>query len=131
MSAMRILLTIALLLIIPTIVAAQTQTRERRSTDAPQIDRPDGDAVRNRVVNQKASNHAEKARTEATKDPDQQTTAPAWGNTSIITRPVQNARAASSSASAPVTQVQPQPKKTVQPTVLVSDANARVASNSR
>jgi len=45
---MRILQTIALLLIIPTIVAAQTQTRERRSTDAAQTNRADGDAVRNR-----------------------------------------------------------------------------------
>ncbi len=130
---MRILQIIALLLIIPTIVAAQTQTRERRSTDAPQTNRADGDAVRNRVVNQKASNHAEKARTDTTKSPDQQATAPAWGNTSIITRPGQLDRNtfSSSSASASVNQVQPQPKKTVQPTMLVSDAKARVASATR
>src|ERR1043166_2865376 len=80
LSAMRILHTIALLLIIPTIVAAQTQTRERRSTDAPPTNRVDGDAVRNRVVNQKASNYAEKAPTQTTKTPDQQMTAPVWGN---------------------------------------------------
>ena len=127
---MRILQTIALLLIIPTVVAAQTQTRERRSTDAPQTNQADGDAVRNRVVNQKASNHAEKARVETPKTPDQQTTAPAWGNTSIITRPGQINRNPSSS-SASVAQIQQQPKKIVQPTVLVSDANARVASNAR
>jgi protein involved in polysaccharide export with SLBB domain len=128
---MRILQTIALLLIIPTIVAAQTQTRERRSTDAPQTTRTDGDAVRNRVVNQKASNHAEKTRTESAKTADQLTTSPAWGNTSIITRPEQINRSSSSLNSASVAQVQPQLKKIVQPTVLVSEVNTRVPSNAR
>src|SRR5438270_8248365 len=91
LSAMRVLQTIALLLIIPTIVAAQTQTRERRSTDVPQTNRSDSDAVRNRVVIKKASNHVEKAQAETTtKAIDDQAnagTAPTWGNSSVIVRP--------------------------------------------
>jgi protein involved in polysaccharide export with SLBB domain len=135
---MRVLQTIALLLIIPTIVAAQTQTRERRSTDVPQTNRSDSDAVRNRVVVKKASNHAEKAQAETTtKAIDDQAnagTAPTWGNSSVIVRPTQNDRiatAATPSKALSAEPIQPQPKKLVQPTSLVSDANARAGVATR
>jgi protein involved in polysaccharide export with SLBB domain len=136
LSAMRVLQTIALLLIIPTIVAAQTQTRERRSTDLPQTNRSDSDAVRNRVVASKAANHAEKAEPAAINSSDDQANlgTPAWGNSSVIVRPTQNDRSASTTTSAKPTSteaIQPQPKKLVQPTLLISDANARAGAGTR
>ncbi len=138
LSAMRVLQTIALLLVIPTIVAAQTQTRERRSTDAPQTNRSDSDAVRNRVVARKASNHGDKAQAEITikaiEDQSSPGTNPTWGNSSVIVRPSQNDRIASAATPAKSIspeQIQPQPKKLVQPTLLVSDANSRAAAATR
>src|SRR5437868_1315316 len=132
LSVMRVLQTIALLLVIPTMVAAQTQTRERRSTDAPQTNRSDSDAVRNRVVARKASNHADKAQAETTtkaiKDQSNPGMMPIWGNSSVIVRAGQEDRivsAATPAKSITPEQIQPQPKKLVQPTLLVSDANAR------
>ena len=135
---MRVLQTIALLLVIPTIVAAQTQTRERRSTDAPQTNRSDSDAVRNRVVARKASNHADKAQAETTtkaiEDQSSPGTMSTWGNSSVIVRPSQTNRiatAATPTKSISPEQIQPQLKTLVQPTLLVSDANARATAATR
>lgn len=128
LSAMKqVLLTIALLLIIPTIVAAQMQTRDRRSLDAPQTSRTDTEAMRNRVVGPKSSNHADsqKSRPETTTKPIQDNAASevTWGNTSVIVRP-QNAQivsATTASRNIPVEQPQAPPKKLVQQTALVTD----------
>jgi protein involved in polysaccharide export with SLBB domain len=144
MSAMKLVLqTIALLLIIPTIVAAQTQTRERRTGDLTQASRTEPDAVRNRVVSPKASNHVDsqkispdsKAKS-ASEQPEQEeakaTSQPAWGNTSVIIRPGQNDRIASASTltkTTSVDQIQTAPRKLVQPTSLVADPSARAAAN--
>src|SRR5437899_3486526 len=122
LSAMRVLQTIALLLIIPTIVAAQTQTRDRRSTDNPQTSRTESDAVRNRVVGPKASNHVDnqKSRPEAPNKSTQETNGtsqPSWGNTSVIVRPTQNASVTPISTATKLDTAQP--KKLIQPTSLV------------
>ncbi len=132
LSAMRVLQTIALLLIIPTIAAAQTQTRDRRSSDVPQTSRTDSDAVRNRVVGPKASNHvdSQKSRTEPARPAEEMnaTVQPAWGNTSVIVRPAQSD--ATTSVSAVSTQAKldtTQPRKLIQPTSSVAESN--VAAN--
>jgi protein involved in polysaccharide export with SLBB domain len=145
MSAMKLVLqTIALLLVIPTIVAAQTQTRERRKGDLTQASRTESDAVRNRVVSPKASNHvdSQKARPESkAKSASEQfepeeaktTSQPAWGNTSVIIRPGQNgiASASTPTKTTSLDQVQTGPGKLVQPTSLVADSTARTAANTR
>lgn len=136
----RVLQTIALLLIIPTIVAAQTQTRERRSTDASQPNRVESAAMRNRVVSPKSSNHvdSQRARSETPTDDQAQTVStetPVWGNTSVIVRSSQNERIASAAPPAIKTtleQVQTPARKLVQPTSLINAANpARAATSSR
>jgi protein involved in polysaccharide export with SLBB domain len=144
MSAMKLVLqTIALLLIIPTIVAAQTQTRERRSGDLTQASRTD--AVRNRVVSPKASNHVDsqkvrpdskaKSASEQSEQEEAKTTSqPAWGNTSVIIRPGQNDWIASASTltkTTSVDQIQTASRKLVQPTSLVADSTARTAASTR
>ncbi len=131
LSAMRVLLTIALLLIIPTIVAAQNQTRERRSVEPTQSNAADSDAVRNRVVGPKVSNHADKPRVKSTPNTENQSTT-TWGNASVIVRPNQSEKTPTAPPQKTIASVQdPQPKKLVQPTSLISDVNARAASVSR
>lgn len=137
LSAMRVLQTIALLLIIPTIVAAQTQTRDRRSTDGPQTSRADSDVVRNRVVGPKASNHADnqKSRPETPTKSTQETNGtsqPSWGNTSVIVRPTPNDQALSVTPISTARKLDTaQPKKLVQPTSLVAESKPRANVTAR
>lgn len=129
-SAMRVLQTIALLLIIPTIVAAQNQTRERRSVDGPQPNRTDSEAARTRVVGPKVSNHADKSRAKSTPDTKNQSTS-TWGNASVIVRPNQADKAPTAPLQKTIASVQDPQPKLVQPTSLITDVNTRAASVSR
>src|SRR4051812_17503352 len=81
----------ALCLIVPTVMAAQTPTRDRRSDQTQQQSQTESSAMRTRVVGPKASNHSDiqKSRSEPSgvtstspnqKQPDSQT----WGNTGFI-----------------------------------------------
>ena len=134
---MRVLQTIALLLIIPTIVAAQTQTRDRRSTDNPQTSRTDSDVVRNRVVGPKASNHADnqKSRQETPNKSTQETNGtpqPSWGNTSVVVRPTPTDQAASVRPISTATKLDTaQPKKIIQPTSWVAESKPRANVTAR
>jgi protein involved in polysaccharide export with SLBB domain len=127
---------IALLLALPAFTAAQTQTRERRSSDSA--------AVRDRVVGKpRVANHAEKAK--ANTEPNdkeqpgmatvriastpviQDSAEPKWGNTAVITRSGLGERimppANSSSGNKKILDQTSQPvKKLVQQTSLIADS---------
>ena len=97
------LFLIGLLLAVPAITSAQTQTRERRSSD-PEPFRGQTTAVRNRVVGTRVANHVEKvvAPTESkdqavsgstsafspqsTEAKNQRISQPIWGNTAVVVR---------------------------------------------
>lgn len=143
-SAMKqSIITAALLLVVPTIVAAQTSTRDRRSTDADQS-RSDSNVMRTRVVGPKVSNHAEgqKPQTDSASSPlansqtQEQTAPPTWGNTAFIIRPSSTDRSPVKTAAAPAPTLQSnqQPKKLVQPTAMttsVAKADTKNTGNTR
>ena len=132
-SAMKRLLSIALLAIIPAIVSAQTQTRERLSPDQPV--RSESNVVRDRVVGPKASNHADSQKSQllqtgdapSAAQKDAQSSQPLWGNTSVIVRPEHPTRGTVSekAASADASKT---PRKLVQPTVLIADKSASAST---
>jgi protein involved in polysaccharide export with SLBB domain len=148
LSAMKLrIFHLALLLIVPTILTAQTPTRDRRATPPEQPAQSESNSMRDRVVGPKVANHSTSqiARVDGKTDagaPAQNQEQPAWGNTAFIIRPSSVAR--SSPAKTPalnptaeaVTQSQPI-KKLVQPTSLVSapvktdNTNSRVALAAR
>jgi len=88
----RIIVT-ALLLIVPAIASAQTQTRERRSANPDATPTP---AARERVVNTKALNHVEIRKPVAdslpvrtlTQNPGQSSSQLSWGNSAVNVQPV-------------------------------------------
>lgn len=146
MSAMKLrILHTAVLLIVPTILTAQTPTRDRRATPPEQPAQSESNSTRDRVIGPKVSNHSssQRARTDGKTDagaPAQNQGQPAWGNTAFIVRP------SSVEPGAPPQTVnqtadlaaQSQPlKKLVQPTSLVSapvktdNANSRAVSAGR
>lgn len=131
-SAMKRLLSIALLAIIPAIVSAQTQTRARVSPDQPV--RSDSNVVRDRVVGPKASNHADsqKSLVQTSDAPmaaqkDAGSSQPVWGNTSVIVRPEQPSRGTVSDKAARADESKT-PRKLVQPTVLAADRSAAAST---
>src|SRR5712692_8786443 len=77
----RLSLLLAFLLSVSTFAAAQTQTRERRSSDTRSAPNNDSTVVRSRVVAPvKVSNHADKPNQNPT---DNKLAVPSWGNTVI------------------------------------------------
>ena len=107
----RNFLLIALLLVFPTLAAAQTQTRERRSSEPEPISTSDSTAVRDRVVGpMRTANHAERqklvadpkgpdarastsgANPPSTKTAKQNIAPPGWGNTSVTIKPASDVR---------------------------------------
>ncbi|HMH43984.1 MAG TPA: polysaccharide biosynthesis/export family protein [Pyrinomonadaceae bacterium] len=132
-SAMKRLLSIALLAVIPAIVSAQTQTKERSSSDQPV--RSESNVVRDRVVGPKASNHADSQKSQllqtgnapSAAQKDAQSSQPLWGNTSVIVRPEQPARGTVSEKSTSADESKT-PRKLVQPTMLVADKSALASS---
>lgn len=99
-----------LLLAVPAITSAQTQTRERRSSEAEQY-RGQSTAVRDRVVGPtRVANHVEKAvapaeskdqavsgstsalNPQSTDAKKQNTPLPSWGNTAVVVRSAPNQR---------------------------------------
>ena len=92
-SAMKLrIFHIAVLLIVPTILTAQTPTRDRRATPPAQPAQSESNSTRDRVIGPKVSNHStvQNARTDGKTDagaPAQNQGQPAWGNTAFIIRP--------------------------------------------
>lgn len=131
MSAMKLrIFHTAVLLIVPTILTAQTPTRDRRATPPEQPAQSESNSTRDRVIGPKVSNHStvQSARADGktgTEAPAQNQGQPAWGNTAFIIRPSSVERSAPTTDPAlnqtaeAVAQSQPL-KKLVQPTSLVS-----------
>src|SRR2546430_7116454 len=91
----KISLIIVLLLMVPPLVAAQGQLRERRSAD-PEPSTGDSTPTRNRTVNAPRSNHVESDRAESETKPvpvsngvpqSREQERPRWGNASVEIRP--------------------------------------------
>ncbi len=147
----RTVLLFGLLLAVPIITAAQTQTRERRSND-PEPLRSQSTAVRDRVVGSpRAANHAEKpkavpeSKNQAASGPssavspqltdpiNQNTTQPNWGNVAVIVRSAPNQRTAPSGGATPgmpkgADQDNKGGRKLVQQTALIGAVPAAVSS---
>jgi len=131
MSAMKLrIFHTAVLLIVPTILTAQTPTRDRRATPPEQPAQSESNSTRDRVIGPKVSNHStvQSARADGktgAEAPAQNQGQPAWGNTAFIIRPSSVERSAPTKDPAlnqtteAVAQSQPL-KKLVQPTSLVS-----------
>jgi protein involved in polysaccharide export with SLBB domain len=145
LSAMKLRIFHAVvLLIIPTVLTAQTPTRDKRSTAADQPAQTESTSMRDRVVGPKVSNHSSGTSSQAnTKTdagvPGQNQGQPTWGNTAFIIRPSSVERSSASktqTVSQPVdlaTQTQTA-KKLVQPTFLPvknDTVNSRAVSAAR
>jgi len=132
LSAMKLrILHTAVLLIVPTILTAQTPTRDRRATPPEQTAQSESNSTRDRVIGPKVSNHSTvpSARTDGKTDagvPAQNQGLPVWGNTAFIIRPSSVEPSAPAKTTVALNKTaeavaQPQPlKKLVQPTSFVS-----------
>ena len=140
----RTLLLFAVLLAVPTLTAAQTETRERRSGNGEPLPTSDSTAVRNRVVGPtRAANHAEKRKViypadqkvsasvldkdqQSAKLSDQTNAEPKWGNASVISRPAASEEILPKSVSATnnvaaVDRTYKPVTKLVQPTAIITE----------
>ena len=140
----RTLLLFAVLLSVPALSAAQTQTRERRSGNGEPLPAKDSTAVRNRVVGpSRAANHAERqnilyptdqkaAVPGADKDQQSITAAnqtggePKWGNSSITTRPAAGAQirpapVLTTNSAPAIDRTKGPARKLVQPTAIITE----------
>lgn len=133
----RSLFLFALLLVVPTLTAAQTQTRERRSGDREVSPTSDSTAVRNRTVGQtRSTNHADKQQvSEPGKGASAQTSGansqsdsltqkvaePRWGNTSVIIRPAANERVLPAPVSPSRNETAADRPKLVQSTAIIAE----------
>ena len=145
----RTLFLIALLLVIPNLAGAQTQTRDRRSVSSGSPETRESSAVRSRVVGPiRVQNHAEKQPTtypieQKTSVPSADkaqlpakapaTSEPKWGNMSVITRPgpsqpTQAGRLSSNNNSVAVDRTNRQAPKLVQPTAIINEVKPGVTS---
>lgn len=148
LSAMKLrIIHAAVLLIVPTILTAQTPTRDRRSAPAEQPAQTESNSMRDRVVGPKVSNHSNSPspRTDGKSEssaPAQNQGQPSWGNTAFIIRPTSVERSSASKTVAVNQPAEPAAqsqtiKKLVQPTSLVSapvkteNANSRTAATVR
>jgi protein involved in polysaccharide export with SLBB domain len=131
LSAMKLrIFHTAVLLIVPTILTAQTPTRDRRATPPEQTAQSESNSTRDRVIGPKVSNHSTvpSARTDGKTDAGApaQNQVPTWGNTAFIIRPSSVEPSAPAKTTVGLNQTaeavaQPQPlKKLVQPTSFVS-----------
>jgi len=142
----RAILLFALLLAIPGLANAQTQTRDRAVNPEPS-GTGESSAVRSRVVGPRVANHAEKQTTTYPTDQktstqsvdktqpaaDQATSEPKWGNMSVITRPAQSQKAQVDPVSAnnntvAVDRTNKQATKLVQTTAIINEVKPAATS---
>lgn len=122
----RLLLLLAFLLAVSTFAAAQTQTRERRSSDTRSAPNNDSTVVRSRVVAPvRDSNHADKPNQNPT---DNKLAVPSWGNTVIASEsaakenPASRRPDTSNKAVTPTDQNRTTRPQLIQPTAMISEA---------
>ncbi len=132
----RIPFIIILLLLVPYLVAAQDQIRERRSADRESSPSGDSTSIRNRTVSAPRSNHVEsdRAESEAKPAPVSDSTLQStkqersrWGNASVEIRPSVIERPSASQNSTDRTPTNNAPdntvaKKLVQKTAMVTES---------
>ncbi|HEX3145109.1 MAG TPA: polysaccharide biosynthesis/export family protein [Pyrinomonadaceae bacterium] len=113
----QVVFCLLLLTIAPAIISAQTQTRQRLSSE--QSTRNEQDAARTRVVGPKVANHVEGPKLRPNAGPATGSAARSntftWGNIPIAEQPARVAAAPNNSSA---TVAQPPAPKLVQPTVL-------------
>jgi len=122
----RLSLLLAFLLAVSTFAAAQTQTRERRSSDTRSAANNDSTVVRSRVVAPvRVSNHADKPNQNPT---DNNLSVPSWGNTVIASESPAKENSASrrpdssNKAVTPTDQNRTTRPQLIQPTAMISEA---------
>jgi protein involved in polysaccharide export with SLBB domain len=124
----------ALLLIVPTILAAQTQTRDRRASEADRPAPSESNSMRDRVVGPKVSNHSTSPNQRTDEKPGPEAPAqnqgqPTWGNSAFIIRPSSVERSPSSKIAPGPQRVevasQQQPVKKLVQTTSMSTAPAK------
>jgi protein involved in polysaccharide export with SLBB domain len=122
----RLSLLLSILLAVSTFAAAQTQTRERRSSDNRSEPNSESTAVRSRVVTpDRVSNHSDKSNQNP---PDSTTVMPTWGNTVITGDPVARKDSASRKPESSRKAVTPPEQnsgirpKLIQPTAMITEA---------
>jgi protein involved in polysaccharide export with SLBB domain len=122
----RLSLLLAFLLAVSTSAAAQTQIRERRSSDNRSAPSGDSTAVRNRVVTpDRVSNHSDKPNQNPA---DSTAVVPAWGNTVVASESVTRENSASRKPESSNNTVTPSERnsgtrpKLIQPTVMITEA---------
>ena len=122
----RLSLLVAFLLAVSTFAAAQTQTRERRSSDTRSAANNDSTVVRSRVVAPvRDSNHADKPNQNPT---DNKLAVPSWGNTVIASESAAKENSASrrpdssNKAVTPTDQNRRTRPQLIQPTAMISEA---------
>ena len=137
----RIPFIMVLLLMVPHLVAAQGQIRERRSADRESSSTGDSAAIRNRTVNAPRSNHVESDRASVAESqsksapvsdgPPQSTKQerPKWGNASVEIRPsvIERPSASQDSIDSTLTnnvQDNTVAKKLVQKTAMVTESQS-------
>jgi protein involved in polysaccharide export with SLBB domain len=132
LSAMkRLSFLLAFLLAASSFAAAQTQTRERRSSDSSSPLTGESTAVRSRVVAPaRVSNHSEK---ESQNSADTKAPMPSWGNTEVVSELLakENSPLGTSESSSGVALAQNgvNRSKLIQPTVMITEApSARLTS---
>ena len=147
----RTLFLFALVLAIPNLAGAQTQTRDRRSVSPEPLETRESSAVRSRVVGaSRVQNHAEKQPTtsplvQKTSVPpadkgrppaqasEPATTEPKWGNMSVITRPTPGQQTlpvpvSNNNSSLTVDRTNKQAAKLVQQTAIISEVKPALTS---
>ncbi len=122
----RLSLLLAFLLAVSTFAAAQTQTRERRSSDTRSAPNNDSTVVRSRVVAPvRVSNHADKPNQNPT---DNNLAVPSWGNTVIASESAAKENSpsrrpdSSNKAVTPTDQNRRTRPQLIQPTAMISEA---------
>jgi protein involved in polysaccharide export with SLBB domain len=122
----RLSLLFAFLLAVSTFAAAQTQTRERRSSDTRSAPNSDSTAVRTRVVAPvRVSNHSDNPNQNPT---DSTAAVTSWGNTAIASEPMAKENSpsrkpeSSNKAVTPSEQNSGTRPKLIQPTAMITEA---------
>ncbi|HSP62433.1 MAG TPA: polysaccharide biosynthesis/export family protein [Pyrinomonadaceae bacterium] len=122
----RLSVLLASLLAVSTFAAAQTQTRERRSSDDRSAPNSESAAVRSRVVTSvRVSNHSDKPNQNPT---DNTAEVPSWGNTAINSEFAAKEDAASRKPDSSNKRVAPSEQnsgtspKLIQPTTMITEA---------
>lgn len=130
-SAMKhLVLTTALLTLIPAVISAQTQSRQRLSSEANNS--RESNPGRTRVVGPRVANHVEqqKARPSSTANStartETETPKPVWGNTTIVVRPQPNTQTIAAANNSTIAPKNLPPARVVAPPPVTTPSNPTI-----